>query len=186
VTLVLLPILLSSTRLVTLYDLLTLEVQPEVLRRCELFEGMRPWQVKKLVLLGGLRVYRDGDAIVRQGDTAKEMFVVLDGGAEVWQQAEDGSRAHLRTLRPGEMLGEVALVCASARTADVVAAGDTRALSFDWERVQQLGRFFPGITSRLSLNLAAVIGRRLACPAEPSGVSGGALEGAARGTPRHR
>ena len=45
----------------------------------------------------------------------------------------------------------------------VLAAGDTRALSLDWERVQQLGRFFPGITSRLSLNLAAVIGRRLAC-----------------------
>jgi CRP-like cAMP-binding protein len=73
------------------------------------------------------------------------------------------------------MFGEIALVCESPRTADVVAVGSTRALSLEWNRVQQLGRLFPGITARLSLNLAAVIGRRLACQAEgASGVGAGA------------
>jgi CRP-like cAMP-binding protein len=91
------------------------------------------------------------------------MFIILEGGAEVWQQPEGGSRVHLRSLGPGEMFGEIALVCASPRSADVVAAGETRALALEWDRVQQLGRLFPGITSKLSLNLAAVIGRRLAC-----------------------
>jgi hypothetical protein len=170
VTLLLLPILLSTVRLVTLYDLLTLRIRPEVLLGCELFRGMRPWQVKKLVLLGGLRGYRDGEPIVRQGESAAEMFVILEGGAGVWQRSADGTRTHLRDLRPGEMLGEVALVCSSQRTADVVAAGETRALVLDWARVQQLGRLFPGIVARLSLNLAAVIGRRLACaPGEQAG-----------------
>jgi CRP-like cAMP-binding protein len=91
------------------------------------------------------------------------MFVILDGAAAVWQQSPEGVRGHVRDLRPGEMLGEIALVCESPRTADVVALGPTRALSLEWSRVQQLGRLFPGITTRLSLNLAAVIGRRLAC-----------------------
>nr|MCU0936816.1 MMPL family transporter [Gammaproteobacteria bacterium] len=163
VTLLLLPILLSTVRLVTLYDLLTLQIQPDVLRDCEIFRGMRPWQVKKLVLLGGLREYASGDTMVRQGERAAEMFVILDGAAAVWQQTPEGGRDHVRDLRPGEMFGEIALVCESPRTADVVAVGSTRALSLEWTRVQQLGRLFPGITAKLSLNLAAVIGRRLAC-----------------------
>ncbi len=177
VTLLLLPILISTVRLVTLYDLLTLQIRPEVLRTCELFRGLRPWQVKKLVLLGGLREYASGEAIVRQGERASEMFVILDGAAGVWQRSSDGARRHVRELRPGEMFGEIALVCESPRTADVVSVGATRALSIEWNRVQHLGRLFPGITSQLSLNLAAVVGRRLACQAE--GAAGGSADGAA-------
>jgi hypothetical protein len=178
VTLVLLPILLATTRLVTLYDLLTLQIRPEVLRTCELFRGLRPWQVKKLVLLSVLREYTDAEALVLQGERASEMFVILDGAAAVWQRSADGVRSHVRDLGPGDMFGEIALVCDSPRTADVFAVRATRALSLEWNRVQHLGRLFPGITSQLSLNLAAAIGRRLACRADdPTGGGGDGLAG---------
>jgi CRP-like cAMP-binding protein len=101
------------------------------------------------------------------------MFVILDGVAAVWQRSADGVRSHVRDLGPGEMFGEIALVCESPRTADVVAVGATRALSLEWNRVQQLGRLFPGITSQLSLNLAKAIGRRLACRSDDATGGGG-------------
>lgn len=161
-TLTLLPLLLATTQLVTLWDLLTLELDPAVLERCPLFQGMRPWQVKKLVLLGGLRRFADGETIVRQGESGDEMFVLLEGKASAWQPAADGNRTHLRALGPGDSFGEIALVCASPRTADVIAQGPVRVLGLDWSRVQRLGTLFPRITSRLFLNLAAVLGQRLA------------------------
>lgn len=167
-TLTLLPILLSRVRLVTLYDLLTLQVEPAVLRKCQLLRGMRGREARKLVLLSELRTYADGESIVRKGETGQEMYVVLAGRAVALQRNADGSRTTLRTMAPGELFGEIALVCASPRTADVVAQGETQMLVLEWERIRRLSRMFPRITSKLFLNLAAVLGGRLGGVAPPA------------------
>ncbi|USF88699.1 MMPL family transporter [Candidatus Endoriftia persephonae] len=84
-TFIITPILLSSIRLITLWDMLSLRLQSQVIERCELFREIRPWQVKKIVLVSKVQAVNPGDIIVRQGDTGDEMFVLLEGSAEVWQ-----------------------------------------------------------------------------------------------------
>jgi hypothetical protein len=177
-TFTVLPILLSTTPLVTLWDLVTLEIKPAVLRQCDLFRGLRRWQVKRLVLMSGLRRFGDGETIVRQGEIARDMFVILDGGARAWRRDAGTPPTLLRDMGPGEIFGELALVCATPRTADVVATGETRVLVLEWERVRRLGRVLPAITSPLFLNLASAIGRRLGGSSSCGGTSG---EGAQRG-----
>ncbi|MCD6296201.1 MAG: MMPL family transporter, partial [Deltaproteobacteria bacterium] len=59
------PILLSSTRLLTLWDMFSLHLRKEVIEQSEFFRDMRPWQIKKIVLLGRIREAKAGEHIFR-------------------------------------------------------------------------------------------------------------------------
>ncbi len=161
-TFIITPILLSSIRLITLWDMLSLRLKSRVIERCELFQEMRPWQVKKIVLVSKVQSVNPGDVIVRQGDTGNEMFVLLEGSAEVWQNHPDGSRENIRSLATGEIFGEIALVTRVARTADVVAREDSRILAINWDGIDHIAKIFPRISTKLFRNLSSILGNKLA------------------------
>lgn len=66
--------------------------------------------------------YPAGCYVVEQGEPSRELFVILSGHADVWQEAGDGSRTHLRQMGPGEFFGELGVAGGRVRSADVVAA----------------------------------------------------------------
>ena len=72
------PLLLSSVRLVSLWDMLDLKLRKRVRERCLLFQGMRTWQIKKLILMSEIRDFGVGETLYRQGDQGSEMFIVLE------------------------------------------------------------------------------------------------------------
>ncbi|MEO1093127.1 MAG: cation:proton antiporter [Pseudomonadota bacterium] len=58
-----------------------------------------------------------GERLIRRGDRGDAMYFIVDGAAAViWPQGR-------RTLGPGDVVGEIALVTGQRRTADVVALG---------------------------------------------------------------
>ena len=71
------------------------------------------------------RTFHDGEPIVREGETGREMFVIQSGAAEVRRR---GSREPVARLEKGEFFGEMALLESQPRDADVVAVGTTRVL----------------------------------------------------------
>ena len=64
-----------------------------------------------------------GTVVVRDGDYAREFFVIVDGTAEVVKAGET-----VATLGPGDFFGEIALLVTDLRTASVVAATPLRLL----------------------------------------------------------
>lgn len=65
--------------------------------------------------------YPAGSCVVEQGEAASELFIILSGFAEVWQDDGRGSRRRLRTVGPGEFFGELGVAGNRPRSADVVA-----------------------------------------------------------------
>jgi predicted RND superfamily exporter protein len=177
-TFIVTPILLSSIRLITLWDMLSLRLKWQVIERCELFREMRPWQVKKIVLVSKVQAVNPGDIIVRQGDTGDEMFVLLEGSAEVWQKRPDGSRQNVRRLAAGEIFGEIALVSRVARTADVVARDDSKILAINWDGIDHIAKIFPRISTKLFRNLSAIVSKKLAGTQANNILDGDGLTGA--------
>ncbi|MCB1865003.1 MAG: MMPL family transporter [Chromatiales bacterium] len=161
-TFVLTPLLLASTRLITMWDALSLSLRTRIQDECQLFEGLRPWQVRKTVLLSRVQNYAPGAAIVEQGSRGQELFILLDGAAEVYQARETGERLKLRELGPGSVIGELSLLADMPRTADVIATAQTRALVLDWDGIANLIRVYPRAAAKLYRNLATIIGQRLA------------------------
>ena len=76
------------------------------------------------------KVYRSGEAIVRQGEVGDCMYVIQAGQAEVVQEKE-GKEVRLALLGEGDVFGEMALFDRETRSATVRALGETRVLTVD-------------------------------------------------------
>jgi CRP-like cAMP-binding protein len=68
-------------------------------------------------------VFNEGDVLCHEGRLGREAFVIISGEVEVSRGAD-----HLATLGAGAVVGEMALLDRSPRTATVTAAGTVEAL----------------------------------------------------------
>ncbi|MBM4283503.1 MAG: cyclic nucleotide-binding domain-containing protein, partial [Deltaproteobacteria bacterium] len=90
--------------------------------------GALPAEVRRgIVSVAEVRKHRRGDVIVREGDAADELFVLLAGEAEVTRSAADYT-VFINKLQPGQLFGEMALLGSSVRTATVRAMGNVEVL----------------------------------------------------------
>ncbi len=156
------PILLSSTQLLTLWDMLTLDLQEAVIQDSPLFRSLKRWQVKKIVLLGKVLHARQGEAVIQHGDEGRSMYLLLEGRVQVEVGEEQaGVSTVIARLGPGEVFGEIALVNPGPRTADIQAAEDATYLELDWNSIERIRRIYPRIAAHLYHNLAQILGQRL-------------------------
>lgn len=68
-----------------------------------------------------VRWYPPGSYVVEQGEAATDLFMIISGSADVWQEQADGTRKHLRQMGPGEFFGELGVAGNRPRSAHVVA-----------------------------------------------------------------
>jgi CRP-like cAMP-binding protein len=99
-----------------------LPAEVEALRKIPFFEDLTSEDLQRIAKVGRRRTFAVGEAIVRRGDNDPGLFVVLSGAATV----EVGGRTH--ALRPGDFVGEMALLASRPRTATVTATEPVEAL----------------------------------------------------------
>ncbi|MBC8209978.1 MAG: MMPL family transporter [Gammaproteobacteria bacterium] len=164
-TFVLTPILLSYTRLITVWDMLSLNLKSSVLEKSVFFHGLNNFEIKKAILSGNIVQFNQGDIMVEQGQDGTDMYVILEGSAAVARKEDDGSVHTLGTLTVGDLFGEISLLANYHRMARVTAREYAKVLVIKWDSISQLGRFHPRISMKLFRNLSSVISKRMANPA---------------------
>jgi CRP-like cAMP-binding protein len=156
------PVLLSSTQLITLWDRVGLRLQKDALAGSQAFAGLRPGQIKTIVLLGRLVEKKPGEAIMQAGEMGKSLYVVLDGEARITvQEAQAAREFEVARLGPGDVFGEMALVEPGPRTATVEAVAPFRAIEVDWDGLDRIRKLYPRIAGKFFLNLSRILGKRL-------------------------
>jgi SulP family sulfate permease len=102
-----------------------------------------------------------GDVLIHQGEPPDDVFVLGSGGLRVEVTTADGSRMRVRTVRPGVMVGEIALYTGSIRTADVIA--DVPSVVFRLRRaaIERLEADDPRTAGALHRWLATALATRL-------------------------
>src|SRR5205809_546535 len=158
--LVLLPALLSTTKIITLWDLLGVQLGDDPARTIPLFAGLRAAQARIVVLMGELRHFAPGATIVRRGEIGAEMYVVIGGKTEVFV-GEGAGRQRINELERGDVFGEMGLVRHAERTADVVASGDVDVLALDEHFLRRIKNRYPRIASQVFLNLTRLLSDHL-------------------------
>ncbi len=76
------------------------------------------------------KLYRDGEAIVRQGEMGESIYVIQSGEVEVIQRKGDKEFC-LAVLGEGDFFGEIALLDQEAHSASVHALGEVRVLTLE-------------------------------------------------------
>ncbi len=154
--LVLLPALLATTKIITLWDLLGVKLGADPGRTIPLLSGLRPAQARIVILMGELRRFSSRETIVRRGEQGDEMYVIIQGKTEVWAGLGD-QRQKVAELRRGDVFGEMGLVRHDERTADVIAANDVEVLALDRRFLERIQLRYPRIASKVFLNLTRIL-----------------------------
>lgn len=97
--------------------------------------------------------YKAGKVLMREGELAHEMFVLVTGELEVTRDGE-----YIADIGPGGFAGELALVTNHHRNSTVTAKTDVSVLHID-------GREFAGVLEaapRIAVKLLPIIASRLA------------------------
>jgi predicted RND superfamily exporter protein len=157
---VVLPALLATTRIITLWDLLTLRLGRDPASTIPLFSGLRPAQARIVVLMGEIKKFEPEEHIVRRGERGDHMFVIIEGTAEVWAGGGDERRRIVAHQR-GDVFGEMGLIRHAERSADVVALSNVEVLAVDNRFLRRIQKRYPRIAAKVFLNLSRILSDRL-------------------------
>ncbi|MDD3764038.1 MAG: MMPL family transporter [Nevskiales bacterium] len=154
------PALGSKLRIVTLWDILRLDLGQSPQHTIPLLSGLSLRQARVFALMSKLERHHSGTRIIRQGDYARDIFVVVDGALQVWVDS-GGERKVLSTMRRGAVIGEAGYF-GQRRTANVDAETPVRLLRFDSQDLERLRQRFPRIAAIIFRNLNRIQAERLA------------------------
>ena len=154
------PALASRMQIVTIWDVLTLDLGDDPQRSIPLFAKLSTTQARIAALMARIVEFKEGHQIMKNGDDGREMYVVIDGELKATLYSEDGEIL-LRTHSRGDIIGEVALFH-GRRTADVTAKTDVRLMEITMADFENIQRRHPRIGAQLYANLNKVLANRMA------------------------
>jgi len=130
-------------------------IDPAFLRSSELFENQPPEVVRAVLAQGQLLEFGPGDVVFRQGDQGDRLFVVKSGVLEVVAAPTDGSEPIVVAyLGKGEVIGELALLTGSPRSATIRCPEHAKLFAVDKAVFFDLMDVLPAFARNLSVVLA--------------------------------
>lgn len=109
----------------------------EYLVRVPLFAGLSRDLLSKLADCCSRKALAKGDLLFSEGDEGDCLYVILSGYLRVERLTREGSSHTLAVRRPGEIMGEMALIDAVRRSAQVVAQTRSKLLVLHRREFQQ-------------------------------------------------
>ncbi|MGH2640998.1 MAG: SulP family inorganic anion transporter, partial [Actinomycetota bacterium] len=103
----------------------------------------------------------EGAVLLHQDDPPGDIYVLESGRLAVETVTPEGTRLRLRTLRPGVVVGEIALYTGIPRTADVVAEAPSVVLRISRGSIERLEAEEPELAAALHRWLATTLAERL-------------------------
>ena len=134
-----------------------------VMLETPLFAGLDGEDLRALLDCVGAvrRGYRKGELLLRQGERADRLGLVLSGGVHIVKEDFWGNRTIVGLAEPGDVFAETyACLRREALEVSVLAAADTEALFLDADRAAFGCRRACAFHGRLSRNLLALLAEK--------------------------
>jgi len=125
----------------------------KLLKTVPLFAGCSKSELRELAKTADELDIREGTVLTREGRTAKEFFVLVDGTADVTKAGKK-----IAELKAGDWFGEIALITDGPRTATVTATSPVDVLVVTDRRFRTVVETMPSI----ALKVLSCVGERLA------------------------
>jgi CRP-like cAMP-binding protein len=122
----------------------------EYLRRVPLFSSLNKRDISAVAKAGDELDFAAGHELITEGTTGSEAYILLSGNVTVTRKG-----TKLAKLGPGDIIGELALLDQSTRTASVVCDTDCSALVIDRRHFTPLIERSPALGIRFLAELAA-------------------------------
>jgi glutaminase len=135
--------------------------RPVRLEDFDICEGLDAARLAALRDVLELRRYADGEIIVRQGEPADALFLLVRGQVSVIAELRTGGTRRLTTCTPGMLFGEMAILERRPRSAAVRADGPVECYSMSLDVFEQLTAANPDLKVKLLENFARRLSERV-------------------------
>lgn len=153
------PALAMGVRLVTLWDLLTVDLGKDPQHAIPLLRGLSRTRARIAALMMDIVEQPAGTRLITAGAKGGDVYVVLEGRLRS-SVRRDGAEVLLNVHDRGDAVGEVGLV-QGERSADVDCETAVRLLRFEPRDLERLRRRYPRIAAQVLANLNQLLARRL-------------------------
>ena len=127
----------------------------DALAEASLFRNaLNPEQLAKLEGLSRAIEYPRGTVLMRQGDQASAMYVILEGAISISIGPAGGEQQEVAISATGDVVGEMSLMTGAPRTATAAALTRTRVLEITKEDIAEMLQASPELFERFSRVLA--------------------------------
>jgi CRP/FNR family cyclic AMP-dependent transcriptional regulator len=131
------------------------------LRDVGLFGGLSDEVLEQLATGLELVQLPPGEIVFKEGDSGREMFVLIDGEIEVLKHSKSARETRVALLGPGDWFGEMSILDVMPRSATVRTLSPSRVLRITAHDLDALYRRDLRSYSLLVLNIAREMSRRL-------------------------
>ena len=101
------------------------------LRKVPILQGLSDNQLVTVYAKLYEQSFKDGDTIVKFGDTGNTVFIIRSGTVRIVRPGSHGNEEDIATLKRGQVVGQRTLITNGKRTASCLAVGEVRTLVFD-------------------------------------------------------
>ena len=113
----------------------------DLIKSVPLFSGASKSELAEIAAIADEVDLPAGKTLIKEGETGREFFVLIDGTADVTQ----GGKEIRKIMGPGDFFGEIALISKAPRTATVITTSPVRALVITDRAFRQLLEHSPQI-----------------------------------------
>ena len=130
----------------------------KALENVPIFEHLTEKELSEVARLTHERTYKKDEHVFKKQAPAEGMYVILDGGVEIF---DPDSETIFATLASGDFFGELALLDEEPRSAAAIATMPARLIGFFRTDLLTLIKRYPELGNKVLLNLSRVLGERL-------------------------
>lgn len=130
-------------------------------REIGLFGGLADDVLRSFVATLEVSALPPGAVVFKEGDSGRELFVILHGEVEVLKRSKRGHETRVAILGPGDWFGEMSILDVLPRSATTRILAATRLLRLTAHELDTLYRKDMRSYSLLVLNIAREMSRRL-------------------------
>lgn len=121
----------------------------ELLKTVPLFSRCSKQELGEIATIADEIDLPEGKQLTKEGGRGREFFVLLEGNADVRRK-----KRKIKTLGPGDFLGEIALVTKVPRTATVTTSSPVRVLVVSEQNFRRLLKRSPDVQIKVLEALA--------------------------------
>ncbi len=140
-----------------LWQYLTRQLHQNPLHGIPLLDGLGYDEARRFLNNASVLVLRSGDRLARAGDMGNEAFVLLSGNVEI----RDRHGSLVAGFDKGAVIGEIAYLAATPRTAEMFVTQDAEVLVLTQETLKKFMSKDPVIANKVLFNLTLILAERL-------------------------
>jgi CRP-like cAMP-binding protein len=125
----------------------------DLIKRVPLFSSASKQELEEIAKLADEIDLPEGRAVISEGETGREFFVLVEGTADV---VRGGKK--VASIGPGDFFGEIALIAKTPRNATITTTSPVRALVITDRSFRRLLEHWP----QIAVGVLEVLAERLA------------------------